>query len=133
MPDSFSILLIDTDPQLIETLTDIVADSFPGLALWQVNTAAEAKESIAPVNAQLPDAIGLSINLLDRTNELNFLAWLRASNRTRQLPVLLLTNGILPCDVVDSYRFSATSFVIRPFSRDDWQAWLRSQVALYAG
>ena len=125
-----SILLIDTDPLLLATLEEIAASTGADVRFCQVNTTGEASDYIGAAEAQLPEAIWLNINLRDRHSELEFLAGLRASLVTRLLPVVLLTDGILTCDVVDSYTFENTSFFLRPYSRDDWTAWLENQMTI---
>ncbi len=133
MPVPVFILLIDIDPLLVEMLEEIAADTWPDVRFRQVGTAGEATDYIGSASIPQPDVIWLNINLLDRHNELEFLAGLRASPITRSLPVRLLADGILTCDVVDSYTFENTSFSLRPYSRSDWKAWLDNQMIATTG
>lgn len=124
------ILLIDVDPLLIETLEELAVYAFPDVRFRQVSKSGDAKEYIISGKGPLPDVIWLSVNLLNRRDELELLAWLRASSATRSLPVLLLADGILSCDVIDSYTFDETSFTLRPYNQKDWKNWLAHQMKL---
>jgi len=69
----------------------------------------------ADVPGLSPALVLLDINL-PKIGGLEVLRRIRADDRTRQLPVVVLTTSAERGDVMDSYRFGANSFVRKPVS-----------------
>jgi two-component system, response regulator len=63
----------------------------------------------------LPAMVLLDINL-PKIGGLEVLSRLRADERTRGLPVIMLTTSREPSDIANSYRLGANSFVRKPLS-----------------
>lgn len=61
----------------------------------------------------LPVLVLLDIKLPGKSG-LEVLAWMRAQEKFRSLPVVMLTASTWPEDVVEAYRLGANSFVIKP-------------------
>jgi len=62
----------------------------------------------------LPRVVFLDVNMPE-WNGFEVLERLRANDRTRHLPVVLLTTSTEPDDIATGYRLGANSFVTKPF------------------
>ena len=72
-----------------------------------------------------PAMVLLDINL-PKVNGLQVLRRLRQDERTRHLPVIMLTTSTEQRDLVDSYRFGANSFVRKPLSFVQFEAMVKT-------
>jgi two-component system, response regulator len=77
----------------------------------------------------LPQVVLLDINL-PKINGLEVLRRIRAEERTRTLPVVILTSSREEQDLIDSYRCGANSYVRKPV---DFEEFVRAarQLGLY--
>jgi two-component system response regulator len=66
-----------------------------------------------------PALILLDVNL-PKVDGLEVLRRIRADSRTAGLPVVVLTTSREECDIVDSYRLGANSFVRKPVAFDEF-------------
>jgi putative two-component system response regulator len=103
------ILLVDDDPGLRTLLrtTFEVAD----VSLAEAESAQAARRKI---RTERPDVIVLDVNMPGMSGT-EFLAELKASPETKQIPVVLLT-GSEGATNADARRFGAEAFVRKPFS-----------------
>lgn len=67
----------------------------------------------------LPNLVLLDINL-PRMTGLQVLEALRADPRTRLVPVVMLTSSAAECDLEDSYRLGANSFIQKPIASSEF-------------
>ncbi len=79
--------------------------------------------------SHLPDLVLLDLNL-PRTDGFGLLRRLRGDERTRLLPVVVLTSSGETQDVAKSYRLGANSFVRKPVDPGDFSQAVR-QLGLY--
>lgn len=63
--------------------------------------------------APRPDLIFLDLNM-PRMNGAEFLAAMRADERFKSIPVVVLTTSDVETDVVQSYQLGATSYITKP-------------------
>jgi two-component system, response regulator len=77
----------------------------------------------------LPQLILLDINL-PKLSGLDVLRRLRANERTRLLPIIMLTSSVEEQDLVESYRSGANSYVHKPIQYDQFLEAIR-QLGLY--
>jgi two-component system response regulator len=84
-----------------------------------VGDGEEALRQILPGDARLPLLVLLDINL-PKVNGLDVLRAIRADDRTRCLPVVVLTTSSEERDIVESYQLGANSYVRKPIVFDDF-------------
>jgi two-component system, response regulator len=78
---------------------------------------------------ELPLIVLLDLNL-PKLSGIEVLKRIRANERTQLLPVIVLTSSQEECDLVDSYRFGANSYVRKPVDFEAFQRAAR-QLSLY--
>ena len=79
---------------------------------------AEALAMLADRSRRLPTVVLLDLKL-SKVDGLEVLRQLRAEERTRLLPVVVLTSSNEEQDRYDSYRFGANSFIRKPIGFDE--------------
>jgi two-component system response regulator len=77
----------------------------------------------------LPQLILLDINL-PKLSGLDVLRRLRANERTRLLPIIMLTSSVEEQDLLESYRSGANSYVQKPIQYDQFLETIR-QLGMY--
>jgi two-component system response regulator len=90
---------------------------------------AEALEHLFAPGARLPDLILLDLKL-PKVSGLEVLQRLRADERTRALPVVVLTSSDEERDIVESYSLGANSYIRKPVDFDEFIDAVR-QLGLY--
>ena len=94
---------------------------------------AEALDYLFPIEKrdeqvpELPIAVFLDLKL-PKVDGLEVLRRIRNSERTRYLPVVMLTSSDEDQDIISSYRLGANSYVRKPLSSDEF-----SKVVAYVG
>jgi two-component system, response regulator len=113
------ILLVEDDPADAEMTIDALRDgNVVNRVLW-VKDGAEALDLMfgrAAYDGEPPP--NLKLVLLDlhlpRVDGLEVLRQLRADERTRRLPVVILTSSRLESDVRMGYEFGVNSYLVKP-------------------
>lgn len=126
-PADASILLIEDNPDDIELTLRAFADQ--GIA----NPLTVASDGASALALLLPEdggpGIGPSLVLLDLNlplvGGLDVLRAMRADERTRMTPVVVLTTSREERDVVASYRLGTNSFVRKPVAFDEFSSAVR--------
>lgn len=90
---------------------------------------AEALERLFAPGAKMPDLILLDLKL-PKVSGLEVLQRLRADERTRGLPVVVLTSSDEEKDIVESYNLGANSFIRKPVDFEEFIDAVR-QLGLY--
>ena len=67
---------------------------------------------------------------LPKVDGLEVLKQLKADERTRMIPVVVLTSSKEECDVVESYRLGVNSYIVKPVNFDSFSKAV-SDVGLY--
>ncbi len=108
------ILLVDDDPDDIELTKRAFARS---RVTNQIEVARDGSEALdrllGPGAGPLPALVLLDLKL-PRVNGLEVLQQLRSEERTRLLPIVILTSSREDRDLLEGYRLGANSYVRKP-------------------
>jgi two-component system phosphate regulon response regulator PhoB len=107
---SATVLVVEDEPQIQE----LVAVNLEHLG-HKVLRAASAEEAEAAIRAQLPDVLVLDW-MLPGESGLAFARRLRADERTRELPILMLTARAMEQDKVSGLEAGVDDYLTKPFS-----------------
>jgi len=94
--DAGPILIVDDDPELLDSYREVVAQGCPG---YPVRTAAGGAAALAHMAEGTPSLVILDLNM-PGMDGFDVLDWMRANDRTRRVPVLVLSNRMLTFDDV---------------------------------
>jgi two-component system phosphate regulon response regulator PhoB len=82
---------------------------------FQVASVVSGEEALAVVESQTPDLILLDV-MLPGIDGLKVCQRLRASPKTADVPIMMLTAKSEETDIVSGFNFGATDYVTKPFS-----------------
>ena len=107
-----SVLLIEDNPDDVALAQRAIARSRAAATL---EVARSGREAIGMLRdrADLPKAVFLDINMPE-WNGFEVLRRVRADERTRLLPIVMLTTSSEPSDISRSYELGANSYVAKP-------------------
>jgi two-component system, response regulator len=128
MAESLRILLVEDNPD-DAALTERALRQTRA----RLEVASDAKEALEYLFEDANDAprlVLLDLGLPD-ANGLEVLRRIRADDRTRLIPVVILTSSMAPDDVGLCYRDGANSFVRKPIEFDRFVDVLRQTVAYW--
>jgi CheY-like chemotaxis protein len=119
MSERADILLVEDDPNDVEVARRAFRRS--GLA-DRVAVARDGEEALARVRDggngwRLPRVVFLDLRL-PGLNGWDVLRRLRADERTRDLPVVIVSSSSRESDVRESYRAGANSFLVKQYQRE---------------
>jgi len=114
------ILFVEDDPHDAELTVRALEQCGFAHRVEHVKDGDEALDYIASVTlraqrntANLPKFILLDLNL-HKTGGLQVLQRLKSDERTRRIPIIVLTASKLAIEVVESYKLGVNSYVIKP-------------------
>lgn len=117
MKIQFEILLVEDNPQDAELAIRALRKCMPVSNLVHVADGQEALDfllgSTAAEARKLPKVVLLDLKL-PKVGGLEVLRELRAAERTKLLPVVILTSSREDRDVAEAYRLGANSFIVKP-------------------
>jgi CheY-like chemotaxis protein len=112
------ILLVEDDPGDTLLITDALEHDKVRNRLTCVTDGVKALEYLrANTEAGVPDLILLDLNL-PRMDGRELLAKIKADDRLRQIPVVVLTTSDSEADVLRSYQLHANAYVVKPVDFD---------------
>lgn len=128
MSDNRSILLVEDNPD-DEKL--VIRSLRRSKIANEINIARNGEEALNILfsDAPLPAVVLLDIKL-PKIDGLEVLRRLRASDRTRLLPIVVLTSSSEERDIIDSYSLGANSYVRKPVEFDKFAEAVQ-QLGLY--
>jgi two-component system response regulator len=95
----------------------------------EIELARDGQEALDRLAGELPEVVLLDLKL-PRISGFDVLRRLRAEDRTRLLPVVVLTSSTEERDMVESYGLGANSYVNKPVHFDEFVEAAR-QLGLY--
>lgn len=117
---SSTILVIEDEPAIQELIA--VNLSFAGHKVLRADDVAQADTLI---RAELPDLILLDW-MLPGTSGLSFARKLRSDNRTKQVPVIMLTAKGAEHDKIEGLEAGADDYITKPFSPKELMARIKA-------
>jgi two-component system phosphate regulon response regulator PhoB len=117
---SADILVVEDEPAIGELVAFACANQ--GFEVRRAETAAAARSN---VDRQLPDLVILDWMLPDRSG-VELLRELRGQDRTRELPVIMLTARGTESDRVSGLDAGADDYVVKPFSPKELMSRVRA-------
>lgn len=131
-----TILLVEDNPDDVELTRIAFAEANLANQLDVVSDGAEALDYLFARGAhagrnpeELPSIILLDLNL-PKLDGREVLQAIRANERTRSLPVVVLTTSAEPFDVEASYALGVNSYIRKPVNFEQF-VWAVKQVGLY--
>ncbi len=128
--DDHKMLLVDDDPNDVELVQMALQNLAVIRTLDVVTDGAQAIEYLigsddrAPVSS-LPRFVLMDLKLPKLTG-IEVLRILRQDNRTRFLPVVIMTSSSEDRDLSDCYNFGVNSYVVKPLDFQRFQDFTRS-------
>jgi two-component system response regulator len=117
MNNKFEILLVEDNPQDAELAIRALRECLPVSHLAHVCDGREALDflhgSAAEEGCKPPKVVLLDLKL-PKVSGLEVLREIRANERTKLLPVVVLTSSREDSDVAEAYRLGANSFIVKP-------------------
>ena len=131
------ILLVEDDPNDVELILRTLKKYNFGNQVYVVKDGEEATEFIFGTGAYAertassknPKVILLDLKL-PKVSGLEVLKKVKADERTKEIPIVVITSSKENVDLKESYKLGVNSFVIKPIKFDDFAAAI-SQVGLY--
>jgi CheY-like chemotaxis protein len=119
------ILLVEDNPDDVELTLRALSTHNLANRIKVVSDGAEALDYLRPDDADHPPADGYpKLVVLDlklpRVGGLEVLRRLKAAERTRLIPVVVMTSSREESDLVASYKYGANSYIVKPVDFDQF-------------
>ena len=109
------LMIVEDDADNYKFTKEALKESCPNVEHLWVKDGEEALAYLADQNNLKPSIIFLDLNM-PKIDGFECLKEIRASEKLKPVPVIILTNSNNPADAVRAYRAGANSFVSKPFS-----------------
>ncbi len=121
---SARILIVDDTPQNIQVLgTTLRTEGY------ELNVAENGVEALSIADAALPDLILLDI-MMPEMDGYETCRRLKASDRTRDIPVIFLTAKTEMDDILKGFELGAVDYITKPFNQQELLVRVRTHVEL---
>jgi two-component system response regulator len=135
--DPIDILLVEDNPDDTELTTHALSEGNNGLNLHHLKDGVEALNFIFDKRNHDERALShIKLVLLDlklpKMDGLEVLRKIREDERTRSLPVVILTSSREKRDITEAYKLGVNSYVVKPVGFDNYKKTL-STLAFYWG
>ncbi len=117
-------LVVDDQPENLELVAEILADEG-----YRIRLASDGQAALEAVAAEPPDCIVLDV-MMPRLDGLEACRRLKASSRTRFIPVVMLTALSAVDDKVAAFDAGADDFLNKPVHAHELRARVRSLVRI---
>ena len=136
MNPPLEILLVEDNPHDAELTIRTLSKHHLSNHLLQVSDGQAALDFLLGTGAhagrdcrQQPKVVLLDLKL-PKLDGIEVLRQLRADERTRQVPVVVLTSSREDCDVIQAYQLGANSYIVKPMDFEKFSETVR-QIGLY--
>jgi two-component system response regulator len=113
MMDSIDILLIEDNPHEAELTIRSLKRHNPATHLLHIDDGAEALRYLCDDAEPLPRLILLDLKL-PKVDGLDILRQVKTMERTKLIPVVVLTSSNEERDIVESYKLGVNSYIVKP-------------------
>jgi CheY-like chemotaxis protein len=120
------ILLIEDNPHAVELILRALRRHHLAHTIWVVKDGAEALDFLFGTGAyaqrkveERPKVVLLDLKL-PKVNGLEVLRKIKSDERTRHIPVVILTSSQEERDIRESYQLGANSYVVKPLDFDQF-------------
>ena len=124
MPAKYLILLVDDEQAIADILNRAAASVFPEAEFLHVSSFSQAAY-LNDLTGKGPRLVLLDVNLQSGLNGFDFLALLRQHPQGRLVPVIMLSASRDGQSAQKAYEQSANAFTTKPFSYQDWKAYVQ--------
>jgi len=111
----------DLDALTIQRAIDQLGAAHP---LVRVKNGEEALEYLMDATARKPCLVLLDLNM-PRMNGIEFLAAAKADDRSRRIPVVVLTTSQEPRDVNTSFDLGVAGYIVKPLDYEEFLDFIR--------
>jgi len=108
------ILIVDDEPHILRILAYKLQQE--GYATCEARSAEDAEQLLSE---QGVDLVVLDVALATPTNGFDLAARLRSNDRTRDLPIIMLTARGFSADVLRGREVGAAGYITKPFSPEE--------------
>ncbi len=122
-PQSF-ILIVDDIPENLQVLGSILRTEG-----YRTTPVLDGKQALKVIEKRLPDLILLDI-MMPEMNGFEVCTTLKASQHTRDIPIIFLTAKTETDDVVKGFELGAVDYVTKPFRKEELLARVKTHLSL---
>ncbi|MCP5107856.1 MAG: response regulator [bacterium] len=122
--DAVSILIVDDVPQNIQVLVNIFKEKN-----FKISVAADGAKALKIVREVAPDLILLDI-MMPGMDGFQVCEQLKASDETKNIPVIFLTARTDTRDIVKGFELGAVDYVTKPFNKAELLARVHTHLEL---
>lgn len=121
------ILLIDDDEEDYLLLRDLFKEHYPDAELRWCEDAEKALECLKPADPAVarPLIVLLDLNM-PKLNGRDVLGRIRADEKLKQIPVVVLSNSMNKNEAMEAYLLGASSFIRKPAGYKELQSFVRT-------
>ena len=114
--DTMRFLIVDDS----STMRRIIINTLNKLGFADFTEAANGREGIDRLATDAIDMIITDWNMPEMSG-IEFLRRIRADDKTRDLPVLMVTTNAAKTDIVEALRAGVSNYVVKPFTPDTFK------------
>jgi len=119
LAESVDLLIVEDNPNDLELTLRALRKNKVSITIQTVKDGAEALDYLfsrghfASRTHQMPRVIFLDLKL-PKVDGMEVLHQIKANERTRSIPVVMLTSSQQDRDVIESYRLGVNSYIVKP-------------------
>jgi two-component system, chemotaxis family, response regulator Rcp1 len=127
--EAIQVLLVEDGPGDVRLMQEAIRESNPSVQLHVAKDGEDAmaflRRGASHAHATRPDLILLDLNL-PKMDGRDVLAHIKADERLRTIPVVILTVSDAPEDIEKSYQLQANCYITKPPNLDEFESLVKS-------